>query len=320
MGNQLMLSRIAENLFWMGRMVERAEGTARALSVQFSSTLEEEGPQTTWEPILNAVGQLNGFFEFHTEASRENVIDYLVFNPENENSVVECIHQARENARGVRDMISQETWEILNITYHEIYNFDREKLQNDTTDKFFHFIRERSHLFHGVTASTMFRGTGYFFLNAGKYIERADQTARILDVKYHIPLKRIEDVGNPVDIYQWKSLLDSVGAYEAYLKVYGTRILPIQIAELLIFNQKIPRSLLFCIERALQSVKSISMEKEKYYANKAEQKLGKLHYQIAYASIEEIFFFGLHEYLTNIINDLIAVGNQMSYTYFGHQL
>ena len=317
MGGKLMLSRIAENLFWLGRLVERAEGISRALSVQHASTLEGDERGITWEPILNSVGQLNLFLEQHPIATPDLVFSYLVFDYENPNSVVSCISKARESARGVRDMISRETWEILNVTYHDITNFSKDDF-SEKIDIFFTLLRDRSHLFHGVTESTMFRGTGYFFMEAGRFIERADQTARILDVKYHIPLKRVEDVGNPVDIYQWRSLLDSVGVYEAYLKNYGTKILPIQVAELLIFNTKIPRSLLFCMKMALNSVKEISNDKDKFFANKSEQKLGKVYYQLAYTNIEEIFFFGLHEYLTNFINDLISIGNQMNHTFFGY--
>lgn len=318
-----MLSRIAENLFWMGRLIERAEGIARALTVQYFSTLEEN-INPTWEPILNSVGQLEPFFEIQDLASPANVIEYLIFSETNPSSVFQCISKARENARGVREMISKETWEILNVTFHEIENYSREKKEQikNKPDGLFLFLKERSFLFQGVTDNTMFRGTGFHFLEAGKFIERADQTARILDVKYHIPLKRIEDVGNPVDIFQWKALLDSIGAYEAYLKCYGTKILPIQVAELLIFNKEMPRSLIFCMDKALISVREISQEisreKGSMYMNRAEQKLGKLYYQLAYSNIEEIFFFGLHEYLTNYINDLIGLGSQMNYTFFGY--
>lgn len=313
----IMLSRIAENLFWMGRMVERAEGLARSLAVQHNSSLEEHKQNVNWEPVLSAVGQLSSFYETYSSATPDNILSYLVFDQNNPSSVISCISKARENARGVRDMISKETWEILNVTYHEITKFNvKNSLEN--LDAFFTLIRDRSHLFHGVTEGTMFRGTGFYFMEVGKFIERADQTARVLDVKYHIPLKRVEDVGNPVDIFQWKSLLDSVGVYEAYLKNYGTKILPIQVAELLIFNKNIPRSLLFCMERSLTSVKELTEKKETFYANKAEQKIGKVYYQLAYTNIEEIFFFGLHEYLTNFINDLISIGNQMNYTFFGY--
>ena len=272
-----MLSRIAESLFWLGRFVERAEGISISLQVQHSASLEADlYGFNNWEPILNAVGQLSPFYKVHKEASSDNVIDFLIFSPENPNSILEC------------------------------------------PDKLFNFIRQRSYLFEGATEITMFRGKGYHFMRAGKYLERADQIARILDVKYHIPLPRVEDVGNPLDIYQWKTLLDSTGAYEAYLQHYNIKITPIQIAELLIFNPQLPRSLLFCMERALQSFRHISTVREKFFANKAEQKMGKLYYQIAYSNADEIFYFGLHEYLTNFINDLIDIGDEINHTYFGY--
>ena len=315
----MMLSRIAESLFWLGRFVERAEGISISLQVQHSASLEADVYGfSNWEPILNAVGQLSSFYKVHKEASSDNVIDYLIFSPENPNSIMECINRARENARGVRDMISKESWEIVNVTYHELNKFNMDMVRKEGPDKLFNFIRQRSYLFEGATEITMFRGKGYHFMRAGKYLERADQIARILDVKYHIPLPRVEDVGNPLDIYQWKTLLDSTGAYEAYLQHYNIKITPTQIAELLIFNPQLPRSLLFCMERALQSFRQISSIREKFFANKAEQKIGKLYYQIAYSNAEEIFFFGLHEYLTNFINDLIDIGEEINHTYFGY--
>ncbi|HRG46493.1 MAG TPA: alpha-E domain-containing protein [Leptospiraceae bacterium] len=315
----MMLSRIAESLFWLGRFVERAEGISISLQVQHSASLEADlYGFNNWEPILNAVGQLSPFYKVHKEASSDNVIDFLIFSPENPNSILECINRARENARGVRDMISKESWEIMNVTYHELNKFNMDLVRKEGPDKLFNFIRQRSYLFEGATEITMFRGKGYHFMRAGKYLERADQIARILDVKYHIPLPRVEDVGNPLDIYQWKTLLDSTGAYEAYLQHYNIKITPIQIAELLIFNPQLPRSLLFCMERALQSFRHISTVREKFFANKAEQKMGKLYYQIAYSNADEIFYFGLHEYLTNFINDLIDIGDEINHTYFGY--
>ncbi|MDX1958195.1 MAG: alpha-E domain-containing protein [Leptospiraceae bacterium] len=316
----MMLSRIAESLYWLGRLIERAQGISISLQVQHSASLESSDyyDQKSWEPILNAVGQLNTFFAKHKYATQDEVIDYLVFDAENQNSILSCINKARENARGVRDMISKETWEIINITFHEFNNFNMDVVRKEGPDSFFHFIRNKGYLIDGATEITMFRGTGYHFMNVGKYMERADQIARILDVKYHIPLRRVEDVGNPVDIYQWRTLLDSTGAYEAYTKYYTSKIVPIQVAELLIFNRQIPRSLLFCMEHALESLREITPVKERFFANSSEQKIGKLYYNLAYTDIEEVFFFGLHEYLTNFINDLITIGLEMNHTYFGY--
>lgn len=315
-----MLSRIAESCYWLGRLMERAQGISISLQVQHSSSLEasEYYDSSNYEPILNAVGQLSSFYMTHNVASPENVIEYLVFDLNNPNSIISCIHKARENARGIRDIISKETWEIINVTYHEFENYSMELVRKEGPDNFFHFIRNKGYLFDGVTEITMFRGTGFHFMRCGKFIERADQIARMLDVKYHIPLRRVEDVGNPVDIYQWRSLLDSAGAYEAYIKQYSTKIIPIQIAELLIFNYKLPRSLVYCMQEALHSLQNIFPNRDKSFLNKAEQKVGKIYYNLAYTNIEEIFFFGLHEFLTNFINDLIAAGLEMNYCYFGH--
>lgn len=313
-----MLSRLAESLFWLGRFVERAEGIAISLQVQHTTSLESDIYNPGWTPVLNAVGQLSNFSEIYQFINSDNVIEYLVFSPENPNSILECINRARENARGVRDLISRESWEILNVTYHEMNKFSMEVIRNEGPDRMFSFIRERSYLFEGAAEITMYRGKGYHFLRAGKYIERADQIARILDVKYHIPLPRVEDVGNPLDIYQWKTLLDSTSSYEAYLQHYNIKIDPMQIVELLILNRNLPRSLVFCLDRVLQSIKEISPSRDKFFSNQAEQKVARVYHNLAYSSVEEVFYFGLHEYLTNFINDLLAIGNEMNHTYFGY--
>jgi uncharacterized alpha-E superfamily protein len=299
--------------------MERAQGISISLQVQHSASLEasEYYDSSNYEPILNAVGQLNAFYATHDKASPDNVIDYLVFDLDNPNSIISCIHKARENARGIRDIISKETWEMINVAFREFENFNMNLVKKEGPDNFFHFIRNKGYLFDGVTDITMFRGTGFHFMTCGKFMERADQIARILDVKYHIPLRRVEDVGNPVDIYQWRSLLDSTGAYEAYTKHYSTKIVPIQVAEILIFNYHLPRSLLFCMHQALDAVQGIFPNRDRSFLNRAEQKIGKLYYNLAYTNIEEVFFFGLHEYLTNFINDLISAGIEMNYCYFG---
>jgi uncharacterized alpha-E superfamily protein len=314
-----MLSRIAESLYWLGRLMERAQGISISLQVQHSSSLEvsEYFDNSNWEPILNAVGQLSSFYKTHNKANPESVMDYLIFDLSNPNSIKSCISKARENARGVRDMISREAWEIVNVFYHEFNKYDMELVKKEGPDTFFHFIRNKGYSFDGVSEITLFRGTGYHFMQVGKYIERADQIARILDVKYHIPLKSVSDVGNPVDIYQWRTLLDSTGSYEAYVKYYTTKIEPIKVAEVLIFNKRLPRSLIFCMDEGLNSLKEITHQKEIFSSTKTEQKIGKLYYQLAYAHIDEVFSFGLHEYLTNFINDLISIGSQMNVDFFG---
>jgi uncharacterized alpha-E superfamily protein len=314
-----MLSRIAESLFWLGRLMERAQGISISLQVQHSASLEvsEYFDSNNWEPILNAVGQLSNFYTTHPKADPDSVMDYLIFDLSNPNSIKSCISKARENARGVRDMISRESWEIINVFYHEFNDYNMDLVKKEGPDEFFHFIRNKGYSFDGVSEITLFRGTGYHFMQVGKYIERADQIARILDVKYHIPLKSVSDVGNPVDIYQWRTLLDSTGSYEAYVKYFTTKITSIQVAELLIFNRHLPRSLIFCMDEALKSLKEITHQKEVFASTGSEQKIGKLYYQLNYANIEEVFFFGLHEYLTNFINDLISIGNQMNQDFFG---
>ncbi|HET9651346.1 MAG TPA: alpha-E domain-containing protein, partial [Usitatibacter sp.] len=247
-----MLSRVASNLYWMSRYVERAENTARVLDVTWRMSLLTRDPalqDQEWLAPLNITGSLFPFSGRHDRADARQVLHFMALDPDNPSSIHACARQARENARAMRGSISSEMWEVLNATWLEMQQMDEEKMQSRGVSAFFDWVKERSHLFRGVTFGTMLRDDGYEFARLGTHVERADSTARILDVKYHILLPSVKDVGGAVDYYQWSAVLRSVSAFEAYRKVYRDVITPLKLAELLILRDDIPRSLRFCMRQ-----------------------------------------------------------------------
>src|SRR5258708_1431948 len=241
-----MLSRVASTLYWMSRYVERAENTARVLDVTWRMSLLVKEPELRnqeWFAPLNITGTLFPFAGRHDEVCAREVLHFMALDAENPGSIFSCARTARENARAVRGSITSEMWEVLNSTWLEMQHMDEDKMEARGVSSFFDWVKERSHLFRGVTFGTMHRDDAYEFARLGTHMERADSTARILDVKYHILLPSVKDVGGAVDYYQWSAILRSVAAFEAYRKVYRDVITPLKLAELLIVRDDIPTRL-----------------------------------------------------------------------------
>ena len=260
-----MLSRTAENLFWMSRSMERAENTARMLDVSFRmsllpSTIDKKALH--FEPILAIASGSGRFHELYGEFSHETIIRYVALEPANAGSICSLIRQARENARAQRSAISSEAWESLNSTWLHVQNLDFEGLKRWGYRDFFDWVKERSHLFRGVVFGTMLHDDAFRFIRLGTFIERADNTARILDVKYHVLLPEAEQVGGYVDYYQWGALLRSVGAFRAYRKVYHDTVYPWRIAELLILRADMPRSLHHCYANLIGTLDELAGKKQ----------------------------------------------------------
>ncbi len=245
-----MLSRTASLLYWMSRYVERAENTARILDVAYRMSLLTKDPDLQdqeWFAPLNITGTLFPFSGRHSLVCAKEVLHFMALDADNPSSIYNCARMARENARTVRGTITSEMWEVLNATWLEMQNMDEDRMYAKGISSFFEWVKERSHLFRGVTFGTMRRDDAFQFSRLGTYMERSDNTARILDVKYHVLLPSVTDVGGAVDYYQWSAVLRSVSAFESYRKVYRDTVTPLKIAELLILRDDIPRSLRFCM-------------------------------------------------------------------------
>ena len=301
-----MLSRSAENLFWMSRNMERTENTARMLDVSFRmallpSTIDKQALH--FEPILAIAPGSGRFHELYGEMTHETIVRYVALEPENSGSIWSLIRSARENARAQRSAISSEAWESLNSTWLQVQNLDFEGLKRWGFRDFFDWVKERSHLFRGVVFGTMLHDDAFRFIRLGTFIERADNTARILDVKYHVLLPETEQVGGYVDYYQWGALLRSVGAFRAYRRVYHDTVYPWRIAELLILRADMPRSLHHCYENVIGTLDELAGKKQL----ECRRLAGQTYARLRYGRIDKIFQAGLHEFLT----DFIAANNML---------
>lgn len=356
-----MLSRIAESLYWIGRYVERAEDTARITDVNYHHTLEmgaladaPERRRQHWEALLTIVGDRERFAAWHDEANEETVPHYLVFDATNPHSVVSCIARARENARMMRHQIASEMWEVLNRFYLELQHKQEvgdTPVGAENAHQFYRWVIEFSHLFQGITDSTMPREEGWYFLQAGKFLERAEKTARALDVKYHLlaadalaeAARGAERVGLggasdgvPGDWHQWLAVLRSMSAYEAYHKVYRSAVRPRGVIEFLTLSPIFPRSIRFSINEVAGSLAQIAAHQTGNVVtgtlgghagfvfptgvgSEAERAVGRLRGTLAYQRVEEIFAEGLREYLLDIQRQCFQIGEQIEAQYFAHR-
>ena len=313
-----MLSRTAENLFWMARHIERAENTARILDVSHRSSLvplDLEGAEAyLWYAPLNITGCALGYEEKHGLARAREVTHYMALDSDNPSSIYNCLKAARENARSVRGAITSEMWEVINGTWLEVNRLARNFDESNYSD-FFEWVKERSHLFRGVTLGTIIKDISLSFIRLGTFLERADNSARILDVKYHILLPSVHDVGGAADYYQWGSLLRSVSAFEAYRKIYRDVISPLKVAELFILRDDMPRSLHACfneIETSLGHINGSSGREVRRLA-------GEIHANLHFGRIEDVFARGLHEYLTDFLASMDVLGREIRNAYLSRR-
>ncbi|MBI1777457.1 MAG: alpha-E domain-containing protein [Proteobacteria bacterium] len=308
-----MLSRAADNLYWMARYMERAENMARILDVSYRMSLLPAGEapeRTQWEPALIIAGCDEPFAAKGSEINARNVIEFLALDPNNPSSIRAALSNARDNARAFRTQITAEMWEALNQTWIEMRTIDFGRMEEQGFRAFFDWVKDRSHLFRGVTYGTMQRSTPLSFVGLGTFIERADSTARLLDVKYHMLLPTPQDVGGAVDYYQWSALLRSVSAFQVYRRIYRDVITPARVAELLILRDDMPRSLLACFQEVTDILTQLREEFGRNYQSTrlAQEMLARLRY----GTIEEVFEQGLHEFLTEFVDRIVWLGESIT--------
>ena len=305
-----MLGRTADSLYWMARYMERAENVARMLDVGLRMTLIPS-PQPTrdsaWLSTLEVAGGQAEFAQRYGAIGRDSVIRFLALDPENLSSIRSSLRAARENARALRGTITTEMWESLNGTWLEIRDLDEEAARARGYRDLFDWVKERVHLFRGVTDGTMLQDDSHTFVQLGWSVERSGNTARLLDSKYHILLPSVAAVGGAVDYYQWGALLRSVSAFRAYHKIYSNVITPRRVAELLIMRADMPRSLHACLNRITASLDLLCGRRP----FECRRLAGELHARIAYGSMDGIFAVGLHEFLTEFVERSSDLGVQI---------
>jgi uncharacterized alpha-E superfamily protein len=312
-----MLSRVADSIFWMGRYIERAENVARFIDVNLHMILDlPVGSKEQWEPLVITSGDREQFAaRYGTGATQENVIRFLAFDTENPNSIVSCLRAARENARSVREIISSEMWEQVNTFYLTVTSPGAARRAKESPHDLFTEIKMASHLFEGLTETTMSHGEGWHFCRLGRLLERADKTTRLLDVKYFILLPRLTDVGSPFDDIQWSAVLRSASGFEMYRKRHG-RIAPDPIVDFLLLDREFPRAVHYCLINAEESLHAISGTPVGTFRNSAEQRLGQLRSELGYARVDDILAGGLHEFLDGLQAKLNQVGDAIFETFF----
>ena len=259
-----MLSRTAENLYWLARYVERAEYLARTIEATLRVTSLPAayiGKTNEWDSALLTAGVCASFYEPYQEANEPNVVEYLAFSPSNPSSIRNCIEAARLNSRSVRTALTSEMWDTINCAWIDLQEvWAKGTSSREELARFLRFVQEISLRFDGSAYRTMLRNDAYWFSRLGLHLERADNTARILDVKYHVLLPEEEHVGGPLDYYQWTSILRSVSALTAYHWVYRETLKPWLIADLLILNETLPRSLASCYGNLVRNLDQIGVD------------------------------------------------------------
>ncbi|MBS0210364.1 MAG: alpha-E domain-containing protein [Planctomycetes bacterium] len=310
-----MLSRVANSIYWMSRYVERAENVARFIDVTLNLSLDAAAHLAhQWSPLIYITGDHEPFLEHYGEANQANVIQFLTFDDQNPNSIINCLRYARENARTIREIISSQMWEELNKFFLLVQSAKSEGTALESPYEFFERIKLCGALLEGVAESTMSRGEAWHFRRLGRLIERADKTSRILDVKYYLLLPSAADVGTPLDTNHWAALLKSASALEMYRKVHGS-ITPARVVEFLVLDRDFPRAMHFCLLRAEQSLLSITGGSMGTYNTVVEQRLGRLRSELDYAMVNEIILGGLHQFIDGFQTKLNQVGEAISETF-----
>ena len=323
-----MLSRTADNLFWMCRYTERAENTARMLDVNLQMSLLPQDAQTregSWNAVLR-ISELHRLYHAkHAAISPQDVLQYMVRDAENPSSIYSCMRAARENARAVRGSLTTEVWETYNTTWLELLKHLHTGLLERNPGEFFEWVKFRSHLARGVTIGTMLEDEALYFLRIGMHLERADNTARMLDVKFHERDGDGNGNGTPQqqqggrgeghasgalqsEFYRWSALLSSVSGLEIYRKVYRDVITPDRVAELLILHPDMPRSLLAAMRAVSEDLARVSNQR----STETQRRAGMLCAELQFGRVEDILRSGLHQYLEHFLERINDLGNRIS--------
>ncbi|HKN00438.1 MAG TPA: alpha-E domain-containing protein [Candidatus Binataceae bacterium] len=308
-----MLRRIANHLFWTARNLERAEWRARLVNVNYH-LLVESPPEDSepWAPLLAITGESEVFAEHHSTSDETSVLTFFTFDDENPSSIRSCIQAARENARALRHRISSELWLELNTLHLDSLGWSMATLESAGMYSFFSDLSGRFYRIAGITSDTLTRDPGYDFFTIGKMLERTESVARLLDVKYHFLLPRIEDVGGSVDLLQWAALLRSASALEAYRRAYGNTIEVEQVVEMLLLDESFPRSAKFSMNRletSLGRIAALVSNPSQPPIEPRQLASDKLSAMLASSRAREVIGGGMHEYLLQIQDECAAIGD-----------
>ncbi len=315
----MLLCRVADSLFWMSRYIERAENTARLVDVNLQLLLETDGTSKAaarhWEGIMQSMGDLELFRSLYKEATSETAMEFFTFNRANPSSVISCVYAARENARMIRDQISEEMWVIINRAYLFLKGESATAVWASGPNDFFEQVKEYTILFQGSTDAIFPHHVGFEFIKAGAYLERADKIARILDIRHHTPLPNELDTGGALDLAHWVTVLRACSAREAYQRTYVQDITARNVADLLVLSRVFPRSIFFCLQRLQLAIHAVSGCPITHYSNEVERLIGRLLSELNYTSTDEVIKKGLHKTIGEITERISEIALAFSNLY-----
>ena len=310
-----MLSRTADHLFWLSRYMERAENTARMLDINYQTSLLPQSEAVAlvgWQGLISISELLPHYTKRYGDIRAQDVMDFMVKDETNPSSIVSCLGAARENARAVRGTLTTEVWETQNQTWLEVRRMIKAGEFERDPGQFFEWVKFRSHLSRGVTVGTMLMDEALYFMRLGTFLERADNTARLVDVKFHAVesdfFGTASEKDQEYDFYHWSAILRSVSGFEIYRKVYRDVIKPERVAELLILRPDMPRSLHASLNEVVSNLAMVASDPD----SETQRRAGKLRAELKYGRIDEILATGLHAYLTQFLDRVNDLGMHIS--------
>ncbi|MBP2302603.1 alpha-E domain-containing protein [Azospirillum picis] len=313
-----LLARYAECIFWMARYMERAENMARILDVHETFARDTRGA-TNWFSIVQLNADEKDFFSRHDRPTADAVVHYYMFDAQNQNSLLSMLRMARENARTLRPWISTEMWTQINVFHNKLLEMSVKDVAAQNLSKICTWIKEECQTHSGITEGTFYRDQGWYFYQMGKYIERADQTTRLLDIKYHTLLPSPLDVGSPLDASQWMTVLRSTAGYHAFRRVYPRGMSPATVAGFMLYNEGFPRSLVMCVRQIDGVLTRMRSRYEMRGGAAAMEQVDELLAALMSRPIDAVLRDGLHEYLDWIQLQLSRITTEIAQAFFGFQ-
>ncbi len=309
--NQVLLSRYAESIVWLARYMERIENLARVLDVTESFTRTSQ-VENGWRSIVQINADEERYHSTRDEADVHGVAEFYVLDNENPNSISSIIAVARENARALRPLISTEMWTHINMFHNWVRQLTSRDIRPSQLSALCSRLKQECQTHNGITEGTFYRDQGYHFYNIGKYLERGDQTTRLVDIKYHTLLPRDAGIGSPVDISQWSAVLRAAAAYHAYRRVMPRSLTPTQVAGFLLLNNAFPRSLVLTLRQVFWALTQLRTDYGLRRAGAALEHMDELRAALGDQTIEQIIVRGLHEFLDWVQLQLQCIQNDVA--------
>lgn len=318
-----MLSRVANLIYWTARYLERAENTARLLDVNSQLALDLQTGDTSdknaWQPMIAASGDEKRFKKLYDELTQRTIVDFMIFNRENPNSIASSIASARENARCVREQLSSETWEQLNRLYLRLSHETFDDYLRVGSSEFLNRTKLSIQLFYGIAADMLPHNEAWSFFEIGRSLERADYTSRLIDLKYFTLLPSVDMVGTAIDTIQWGAVLRSCSAFEAFRKSRRGLITPDRVTDYLILDEHFPRSIRYGIILAEEAIRQVTKDSERHFSNAATRSLGRLRADLDYCDVRDIVSFGLHEWIDGLQEKIGIIHDDIESTFFFYE-